>query len=286
MARIAYFNGRYQPIHHPAVRIEDRGYQFADGVYEVIKAVDGVPSDLDRHMTRLRRSLGELGIAMPMSEAALTHIIHEVLRRNRIKKAIVYIQISRGAAPRNHLYAKDLKPILTVTARRAPFPSAGEQEQGCKVISLPDIRWERCDIKSISLLPNAMAKQQAKDQGAREAFLVDGDGMVTECSSSNAYIIDKEGRLVTRPLSHDILGGITRSVLLEVAQELGLEVIEQPFSLEEAKSAREAFLTSTSSLVMPITQIDEQVIGNGMPGTATRNLMAAYKARVGLETIA
>ena len=279
MARVAYAGGRYVSIHDKAVAIEDRGYQFADGIYEVIKAIDGRPRDLDRHMARLRRSLGELAIDMPMSEPALKHVIMETLRRNKLRRAIIYVQISRGVAPRNHLFPKSAKPVLVVTVRRAPFPSESEFEKGCKVLSMRDIRWERCDIKSISLLPNAIAKQTAKEEGAREALLVDDDGLVTECSSSNAYIVDRDGRIVTRPLSEDILGGITRSVLFEVAQELGITIVERPFSLEEAKNAREAFLTSTSSLVMPITQIDDQVIGNGHPGSITQTLLAHYRTK-------
>ena len=279
MARIAYVNGRYTPIHVPSVAIEDRGYQFADGVYEVIKALDGRPRDLERHLDRLERSLGELAIPMPMSRAALTHVMRQTLKRNRLRHAIIYVQVSRGIAPRNHLYPKGAKPVLVVTVRRAPFPRETELEHGCKVISLPDIRWGRCDIKSIALLPNAMAKQQAKEAGAREALLVDEEGFVTECSSSNAYIVDAEGRLVTHPRGQDILPGITRSVLLEVAKEADIEIVERPFTLGEAKTAREAFLTSTSSLVMPITQIDDQVIGNGMPGSVTRTLLAEYRKR-------
>jgi len=276
MARIAYVNGRYVAIDRAAIRIEDRGFQFADGVYEVVKAVDGLPRDLDRHMARLRRSLGELEIAMPMSEAALRHVMLETLRRNRLRKAIIYLQVTRGTAPRNHLFPPAARPSLVVTVRRAPFPGGSELTGGCKVVSMPDIRWGRCDIKTVSLLPNVLAKQTAKQAGARDALLVDRDGYVTECTSSNAYIVDREGRLITRPHGHEILPGVTRSVLLEVAARCGVEVIERAFTLEEAKSAREAFLTSTTSLVMPITQIDDKVIGNGMPGSVSRRLLAAY----------
>lgn len=276
MARIAYVNGRYVGVDSAAIQIEDRGYQFADGVYEVIKSVDGRPRDLDRHMARLRRSLGELDIPMPMSEGALRHVMLETLRRNRIRKAIIYVQVTRGTAARNHLFPKAAKPSLVATVRRAPFPSGAELEGGCKVVSTPDIRWGRCDIKTVSLLPNVLAKQAAKQAGAREAFLIDSDGYVTECTSSNAYIVDREGRLITRPRGNEILPGITRSVLLEVAANNGVEVVERAFTLEEAKGAREAFLTSTTSLVMPITQIDDTVIGNGMPGSITRQLLAAY----------
>lgn len=283
MARIAYVQGRYVDIRQHAIAIEDRGYQFADGVYEVIKAVDGQPRDLERHLDRLQRSLSELDIAMPMSRGALKHIVGEVLRRNRIRRAIVYIQVSRGVAPRNHLFPPThVAPVLVVTVRRAPFPSEEELETGCKVVSRRDFRWERCDIKSISLLPNAMAKEAARQAGAREALFFDDDGYVTECSSSNAYIVDRDGRLITRPLGSEILGGITRSVLLEVARASDIEVVERKFTLAEAKQSREAFLTSTSSLIMPIVQIDDDVIGNGVPGSITRTLLENYRAKVAI----
>ncbi|MCB1884692.1 MAG: D-amino-acid transaminase [Geminicoccaceae bacterium] len=283
MARIAYVNGRYQPIHRPAVPVEDRGYQFADGVYEVMKVVGGEPRDLDRHMRRLRRSLDGLGIRMPMSPPALEAVIRETLRRNRLKEAVVYLQVSRGAAPRNHLYAATLKPSLVVTVRRAGLPSAKEWAEGVAVVSLPDERWARRDIKSISLLPNSLARQKAKDRGAREAFLVDGDGCVTEASASNAWIVDRNGTLVTHPLGHGILGGITRERVLEEARAAGIPVEERRFTLDEAKAAREAFLTSTSSFVLPVVRIDDAPIGNGHPGETTRRLQGLYAEAAGLH---
>jgi len=282
MARTAYVNGRYIGIDDPAVAVEDRGYQFADGVYEVIKAIHGRPLDLERHLDRLERSLGELALPLPMSRGALKRVIAETLRRNRLRRAIIYLQVTRGVAPRNHLFPKEAAPSLVVTVRRAPFPSRAEREDGVGVISLPDQRWGRCDIKSIALLPNLLAKQEAHEAGCREAWLVDAEGRVTEGSSSNAYIIDRDGRLVTHPLGPAILGGITRSVLLELAREDGIEVVERPFSLEEAKAAREALMTSTSSLVLPVVRIDDRAIGNGRPGSITTRLQALYLAREGL----
>ena len=283
MARIAYVNGRYQPIDHPAVSVEDRGYQFADGVYEVMKVVDGVPRDLERHMRRLGRSLQGLGIPMPMTPKALEAVIQETLRRNRLREAVVYIQVSRGVAPRNHLYAATLKPSLVVTVRRAGLPSAKEWAEGVAVVSLLDERWARRDIKSVSLLPNSLARQKAKEMGAREAFLVDGDGYVTEASASNAWIVDQDGTLVTHPLGHPILGGITRERVLEEARGAGIPVEERRFTLDEAKAAREAFLTSTSSFVLPVVTIDGASVANGHPGETTRRLQSLYAKAAGLH---
>ena len=286
MTRQAYVDGRFVPIARARVAIEDRGYQFADGVYEVIKAVAGEPRDLDRHLARLERSLGELRIPAPMSMRALSLVIREALARNPVTKAIVYLQVTRGVAPRNHLFPSAVRPSLVVNVRRAPFPSDRERAEGVAVLSLPDQRWGRCDIKSISLLANLLAKQQAAEAGCREAWLVDEAGRVTEGSASNAYIVDGEGRLVTHPLGPRILGGITRSVVLELAREAGIEVVERPFTLEEAKRAREAFLTSTTSLLLPVTRIDEQVVANGVPGSVTRRLARLYAERVGIEEAA
>lgn len=285
MARIAYVNGRYLPIGRPAVAIEDRGYQFADGVYEVIKTVFGQPRDLDRHLDRLERSLGELRIAMPMSRAALCRVIAETLRRNAIRHAIVYIQVSRGTAPRNHTFPKNAVPSLVVTVRRAPFPKPAEIEDGVDVVTLPDQRWKRCDIKSIGLLPNILAKQTAAEQGAREAWLVDADGRVTEGSSANAYIVDQSGTIITRPLGGEILGGITRQNVFAAAKAAGVPIEERAFTVAEARGAREAFLTSTSSLVLPVTRIDGQSIGNGKPGSITCRLLDAYLQAQGLTAV-
>jgi D-alanine transaminase len=276
MSRIAYVNGRYVNIQSPAIQIEDRGYQFADGVYEVAKVVDGRFCDLERHLDRLERSLASLGIPMPMTRRALTQVMEETWRRNRLSTATVYVQVSRGVAPRNHAWRRDLRPSLVVTVRPARFPSRSELEDGITVISLPDERWAHCEIKSISLLPNVLARQKAAAAGAREAWLVDEEGFVTEGSSSNAYIVDKDGRLVTRPLGPEILGGVTRAVLLELARREGIEVVERPFTIGEAQSAREALMTSTTSLVLPVTEIDGRPVANGRPGSVSMRLLHAY----------
>lgn len=276
MARIAYVNGRYRPLGEDAIAIEDRGYQFADGVYEVIKVLDGRPRDRERHLDRLERSLDALEIAPPMSRVALCAVLQEVLRRNRLEQALLYLQISRGAAPRNHAFPKRATPTLVVTARRPHFPSAAERADGVRVITQPDLRWGRCDIKSISLLPNVLARQAAAAAGCREAWLIDQAGNVTEGSASNAYIVDDAGRLITHPLGHRILGGITRSVVLELAQSAQIKVVERPFTLDEARRAREAALSSTSSLLLPVVAIDGAPVAEGRPGPVVRRLMELY----------
>ena len=280
MARIAYVNGRYRPLGSPAVAPEDRGYQFADGVYEVIKVLGGRVRDLERHLDRLERSLAAVEIAPPMSRGALVSVLAETLRRNRLSDALVYLQVSRGTAPRNHTFPKDARPSLVVTVRRPAFPSEREREEGVGVITLPDLRWGRCDIKSISLLPNVLARQKAAAAGCREAWLLDAAGKVTEGSASNAYIVDAAGRLITHPLGERILGGVTRSIVLELAREAGIEVVEQPFSLDDAHEAREAALSSTSSWLLPVTTIDGRPVSNGMPGHVVRQLMASYAAHL------
>lgn len=281
MPRIAYVNGSYRPIAAPAVAVEDRGLQFADGVYEVVKVLGGRFCDLDRHLDRLGRSLAALGIAWPMPRRALAGVMRETLRRNGLRQAVVYVQVDRGVAPRNHLIPRAVRPSLIVTARRAAFPGAPEQARGVGVVTLPDPRWKRCDIKAVSLLANVLARQQAADAGCREVWLHDAEGRVTEGSSSNAFIVDRDGRLVTHPLGPEILGGVTRSVVLELARNAGVTVVERPFSVTEAHEAREAFLTSTSSLVLPVTAIDGRPVANGAPGSVTCLLQERYLAHVG-----
>lgn len=277
MSRVAYVNGRFRPIAALAVPVENRALQFADGIYEVVKVMGGRLCDLDRHLDRLERSLEALRIAMPASRGALVQIMREALRRNGLKDALVYVQIDRGVAPRNHAFPKHARPSLIVTVRRASFPKPTELTEGVGVITAPDQRWKRCDVKSVSLLANVLAKQQAVEAGCREVWLYDEAGAVTEGSSSNAYIVDPEGRLVTHPLGPRILGGVTRSVVLELARAEGIPVVERPFTLEEVRAAREAFLTSTSSLVLPVTSVDGRPVANGRPGSITTRLLELYR---------
>jgi D-alanine transaminase len=278
MSRIAYVNGRYVPHGEAAVHIEDRGYQFADGVYEVTAVVNGKLVDNEGHTVRLERSLGELQIDMPMSRAALEVVLNETVRRNGVRFGMVYMQITRGVAKRNHPFPENIRPALVVTAKRAPLMLDPDAVPGGRAITMPDIRWGRCDIKTVALLPNVLAKQKALEAGAYEAWLVDDDGFVTEGTSTNAWILDREGRLITRPLSNNILGGITRQTMLRLARENDIEVVERPFTVEEAKAAREAFITSTTNFLKPITQIDDAVIGNGEPGETSRRMLGLYAA--------
>ena len=268
MSRIAYVNGRYLPRSDAAVHIEDRGYQFADGVYEVCEVRGGRLIDERRHMERLLRSLAELRIPLPMPLTALSIVMHEVVRRNGVGNGIVYLQVTRGVARRDHAFPPaGTKPAVVITANRL---DQGKNEtmaaDGIAVITLPDNRWDRVDIKSIALLPNVLAKQQAREQGAREAWYVAADGTVTEGSSSNAWIVTQDNEVVTRQADHAILRGITRTVLLDVLKSHNLTLRERPFTVEEAQGAREAFITSASQIVMPVVMIDGRPVGNGAPG--------------------
>jgi D-alanine transaminase len=278
MSRITYVNGRYLPQWAATVHVEDRGYQFSDGVYEVCEVRGGHIIDQRRHLARLKRSLAELGIAMPMSETALSIVMRECVRRNRVRDGIVYLQITRGVARRDHAFPPPgTPPSVVVTARTLNV--AGNERlaaEGLAVITVPDNRWERVDIKSISLLPNVLAKQAARERGAKEAWFVDRDGRVTEGSSSNAWIVTMAGTVVTRPADNGILRGITRSVLLDVIKAQGLKLEERPFTVEEAYGAREAFLTSASQIVMPVVRIDDRPVGNGAPGSVASALRAEF----------
>ncbi|MBV5258640.1 D-amino-acid transaminase [Synechococcus moorigangaii CMS01] len=280
MARIAYVNGQYLPIDAPAIQIEDRGFQFADGVYEVWLVRDGVFLDHAGHLARLKRSLGELRITLPMSDAALDVALRETLRRNRLGDALVYLQVTRGVARRDHAFpAKPVRPSIVITVRPAPrAPVAARAETGIAVITQDDIRWKRCDIKSISLLPNVLAKQAAREAGAFEAWLVNEGGEVTEGSSSNAWIVTGEGALVTRPAGNDILNGITRQRIIRIARAQGLRFEERAFTVEEALEAREAFISSATSMVMPVVSIDGRPVANGAPGSLAEALRASYEA--------
>jgi len=278
MSRIAYVNGRYLPQRAAAVHVEDRGYQFSDGVYEVCEVRGGCMIDQRRHVARLKRSLQELRIEMPMSEAALAIVMRECIRRNRVLDGIIYLQITRGVAPRDHGFPPPgTRPSVVVTAHGIDV--AGNERiaaDGVAVITVPDNRWQRVDIKSISLLPNVLAKQAAREKGAKEAWFVDGGGHITEGSSSNAWIVTRSGKVVTRPADNGILRGITRTVLIGVIRAQGLEFEERPFTVEEAYGAREAFLTSASQIVMPVVRIDDRPVGNGAPGSVATALRAEF----------
>ncbi len=278
MPRIAYVNGAYVPHADAAVHIEDRGYQFADGVYEVCEVRHGYIVDLNRHLDRLDRSLRELRIAWPMRRAALVHVIREVIRRNRVRNGLFYMQVTRGVARRDHVFpATETKPTIVVTAKRTDAEAiAKKATQGISAITVPENRWDRVDIKSVGLLPNVLARQKAKEEGAQEAIFVDADGTVKEGAATNVWIVDRDGTLRTRPAEHGILKGITRTTLMDVAGPLGLKVEERAFSIEEMLAAREVFITAATSICFPVVSVDGRPIGNGHPGSIAQNIREAF----------
>lgn len=278
MSRVAYVNGVYAPLRAPLISVMDRGLQLADSIYEVWAVRGGRLFDAEAHMARLWRSLDELRIARPMGEASLRAVIRETMRRNRVTDGVVYAQVSRGAAPRDHVFPPaSVRPTLIVTAKALDRRAiAARAEAGIGVVSAPDTRWARRDIKTTNLLPNVLARQAAKEAGAFEAWFVDGDGFVTEGTSSTAWIVDRSGTLRTRALSHDLLHGVTRAALLKLAAERQLAVREAPFTIEEAQSAREAFISAASIPAVGVVQIDGQPVSDGKVGQVTRALRAAY----------
>jgi D-alanine transaminase len=278
VSRIAYVNGQYLPQSLAMVPIEDRGYQFADGVYEVCEVFDGALIDEPHHMARLARSLGELRIDMPLAGDALSVVLREVMRRNRLTDGFLYLQVTRGVAPRDHGFPqKPVRPALVVTAKSVD-PGKGDAlaSKGIAIASTSDIRWKRVDIKSISLLPNVLAKQEARDKGCYEAWLIDETGFVTEGASSNAWIITQDGTIVTRAADHAILRGVTRTTLMKLMAELQLPVEERSFTLAEALAAREAFISAATNLVMPVVTIDGHQIGDGKPGPIATRLRSLF----------
>lgn len=281
MGRQAYVNGRYVAHDQAAVHIEDRGYQFADGIYEVVPVYQGVLVDEDPHLDRLERSLRELRIDMPMTRAGLKLVARELIRRNGLRDGIVYLQITRGVAPRDHKFPDRTQPALVLTTRHMRPHAAKLLNEGVAVVTLPDIRWARCDIKSVSLLPNVLAKQQAVESGAYEAWQVDRDGHVTEGTSTNAWIVTDDNKVVTRDATQAILNGITRQSLIRLIEAEGYTLDERAFTVAEAKAAREAFITSSTSFILPVTRIDDTPIGDGRPGPLTAKLRALYIGYMG-----
>jgi len=288
VSRIAYVNGRYVPQAEACVSIEDRGYQFADAVYEVIEVHAGALIDEAAHLARLARSLGELSIERPIGPAALALVLREVVARNQVRDGMVYLQVGRGVARRDHPFPDPpVRPSLVVTARAVdPARSAAKFEAGIRVITLPDERWKRPDIKSTALLPNVLAKQAAKTRGAAEAWLVGADGLVTEGASTNAWIIDAESRVVTHRADRAILRGVTRTTLLSVLAAEGLILEERAFAPAEAYAAREAFVTGATTLVTSVVAIDERPIGDGRPGPMVAALRRGFRAAAARTPIA
>ena len=285
MSRIAYVNGDFLPIEQAKVSVLDRGFLFADGIYEVSAVVDGRLVDNEAHLARLERSCGEIALRLPMSLGELTRLQEELIRRNGLTEGVVYIEVTRGAADRDFTFPKDAAPTVVMFTQAKNILRSPQSETGIRVISVPDIRWRRRDIKSVALLPQVLAKQQAAAAGCQEAWMVE-DGYVTEGGSSNAFIVTFAGALITRPLSHDILPGITRKAVLQLAAEQSLDIEERRFTIREAYEAAEAFITSASSFVQPVVEIDGEVIGSGKPGPQAKRLREIYIAFARGETVA
>jgi len=281
--RIAYVNGRYLPHGQAGVHIEDRALQLGDGIYEVANVLGGQPTDEDAHLDRMERSLRELGMPMPMGRAALKLVMREMIARNRIPDGYLYMQVTRGAAKRDHIPPDDgARPTLIITMRGQDRAALAQRlEKGIAVSTQPDIRWGRRDIKTVQLLPNLLAKQAARQTGAFEAWLVDADGYVTEGASTNAWIVDQSGTVITRDLSHAILPGVTRRVMLDAMAQAQMKVVERKFTVAEALAAQEAFISSATGAAVPVVAIDGKSIGNGAPGALTRRIRDLYAARPG-----
>lgn len=284
MARISYVNGQYVLHSDALVSIEDRGYQFADGIYEYYAFYNGTLLDEELHMKRLERSLGELSIAMPMSAKAFSIVMRELIGRNSRIDGGLYLQVTRGVARRDHPFPKHGKPAVTMTICGAKIPKPAEVKNGVSVMTHPDQRWDRCDIKSVALLANVLAKQEASRRGLREAWLVMENGRISEGSVSNAYIVNAKGELQTHPADRNILGGVTRDVVLKLARANGIKVVEKPFSLADIRAASEAFITSTSANVLPVVKVDDITIGKGKPGAVTQQLLSLYQDHIYAQT--
>ncbi|WP_281301077.1 MULTISPECIES: D-amino-acid transaminase [unclassified Iodidimonas] len=278
MPHLAYVNGHYAPHQMASLSIEDRATQFSDGVYEVCLYLNGHGVDFTAHMDRLDRSLAALSIPAPMGRRAMALVMDRLLIRNRLRTASLYLQISRGVAPRDHAFPKPAPaPSLIMTAKRFDCAALKRQQaKGIAVISTPDLRWKRCDIKSVSLLGNVLAKQAARQKGAGEGWMVDADGLITEGASSSAFIIDQAGCLRIRELAADILPSITRQAVLDIAAQQKITIDHRAFSLDEAKSAKEAFIASTTAGVTPVISLDDQMIGHGQPGPITQAIISRH----------
>lgn len=272
MNHIAYINDRFLPLDEATIHIEDRGFQFADGVYEVVACIGGSFLDLDLHLDRLERSCSAIAISLPCARKELETLIKETWKRNPHADAMVYIQITRGAAPRSHLPSESMKPTLVITSRELPKPGDAKLAHGACGITVRDFRWKRCDIKSIALLASVMGKQEAHRQDADETFWLDEDDHVLEGCSTNIFAVI-DGTLVTHPLDHQVLGGITRRMLIRIAGDAGIEVAERPWKLAEAKLS-ECMLTSTTNAVLPVCRMNGKPVANGAPGPVATQLRA------------
>ena len=277
MSRTVYVNGDFVAEEEARISVFDRGFLFADAVYEVTSVLDGRLVDFAGHLRRLHRSLGELEMAAPVDDAALEGIHRELVARNGLDEGMIYLQVTRGAADRDFVYPADAEPSLVMFTQAKSLAEAKAARDGLRMISVPDIRWARRDIKTVQLLAPSMCKMMARRAGADDAWMVE-DGFVTEATSSNAYIVTGDGAIVTRDLSTSILHGITRAAVLRYAREAQMRVEERPFTVEEATGAAEAFVTAASAFVTPVVEIDGSPIGDGTPGPVTRRLREIYIA--------
>ncbi len=275
MSRIVYVNGEYLPEEDAKISVFDRGFLFADGVYEVSAVIDGKLIDNEAHLARLKRSMSELKMTPPATGDEIIAIMEQMVERNGIDEGLVYLQVTRGAADRDFAMPTDATPSLVMFTQKKTLTKNPVADKGISVITVPDIRWKRRDIKTVALLPASMAKQAALDAGANDAWFVE-DGFVNEGSSNNAFIVTEDGKIITRHLGNEILHGITRKAVMELAKRENLEIEERPFTPEEAYDAREAFSTSASAFVMPVIKIDDHTLGNGVPGPVTDKLRKLY----------
>lgn len=278
MTRQVYVNGRYLPYVQAHVHVEDRGFQFADSVYEVCEINDGQLVDVSRHLARLRRSLNELQVEFTRSDGAVRHVMRQTVKRNLVHRGTLYMQVSRGQARRDFPFPQPQGEATFVCLARSGVPGAMSKlaGDGINVITQPDPRWQRCDIKTVMLLPAVLAKQSALHVGAREVWFVDGDGNITEGASSTAWIVTQDNCVVTRPLSREILPGVTRATLLDQLATLGVKVDQRAFNVAEAEAAKEAFITAASGTILPVVRINQQALGDGTPGAVSLRLRQKF----------
>lgn len=278
MTRQVYVNGRYLAYNQARVHVEDRGFQFADSVYEVCEINAGQLVDVSRHLARLRRSLNELQIEFTMSDGALRHVMRQTVKRNLVRTGTLYMQVTRGEAPRDFPFPTPQGPATLVCLARSAKPGvmAKRASTGINVITQPDPRWQRCDIKSVMLLPAVLAKQNALEAGADEVWFIDQNGNITEGASSTAWIVTGDNSVVTRPLSREILPGVTRATVLDQLEALGLQITQRAFTIAEAEGASEAFITAATGTVLPVVRINQTRLGSGTPGPVSLGLRQKF----------
>ncbi len=285
MSRVAFVNGRYLPFSQSKVHIEDRGYQFADGVYEVFAVIDGKLVDYDAHLNRLMRSLSELKIKLPYSKKSILIHVSNIVKKNIVFNGLIYLQITRGVAPRDFKFPTNTKSSLIIMGKSIPLSQYNDAfNKGISVSTTKDLRWKRVDIKSLNLLAPVLAKQSAYEKKSQESWLIDKDKFITEGSSSNAWIY-KNNTLITRPVSNSILNGITRSTLIKGLNKRKIKYKESKFNINDIKNADEAYITSATQHVMPVVKVNNIKIGSGLPGPRASDFRAAYMESLKLTEV-